>query len=57
MRALGIPCRSVTNFSSAHDTNGSCSIDKYLDQDGDEIAGNVNEDSVWYVFELLSFHR
>ncbi|XP_007545207.2 protein-glutamine gamma-glutamyltransferase 2-like, partial [Poecilia formosa] len=29
MRLLGIPCRVVTNFQSAHDSNANLTIDKY----------------------------
>ncbi|KAK3086663.1 hypothetical protein FSP39_021575, partial [Pinctada imbricata] len=43
-RAIGIPCRSVTNFSSAHDTDGSITIDEYFTLTGDELDG---QDSVW----------
>ncbi|XP_063601850.1 hemocyte protein-glutamine gamma-glutamyltransferase-like [Penaeus indicus] len=53
-RALGMPCRVVTNFASAHDTNISLSIDEYFDEDGDQIEENdryVNpagiRDSIW----------
>jgi len=42
-RALGIPCRSVTNFASAHDNDASVTIDTVFDQDGKRLYG----DSVW----------
>ncbi|GBL83080.1 Hemocyte protein-glutamine gamma-glutamyltransferase [Araneus ventricosus] len=45
-RALGIPCRSVTNFVSAHDTDDSLTVDKYFDADGNDLA-EFNEDSIW----------
>lgn len=50
-RALGIPCRTVTNYVSAHDTNSSLSVDKYYTEDGDEDTGaggpNARQDSIW----------
>ncbi|XP_045617264.1 hemocyte protein-glutamine gamma-glutamyltransferase [Procambarus clarkii] len=49
-RALGIPCRSVTNFVSAHDTNSSLTIDKFFNKEGKEIEGGPdqdNYDSIW----------
>ena len=46
MRALGIPCRSVTNFASAHDTNENVANDVYIDADGN-IDRNKTNDSVW----------
>ena len=50
-RALGLPCRPVTCYSSAHDTNKSFTIDKYYDTDGEELKGipgapGIN-DSIW----------
>ncbi|XP_063866292.1 annulin-like isoform X1 [Scylla paramamosain] len=45
-RALGLPCRSVTNFSSAHDTHGSLTIDYFFDDESEAIE-RLNSDSVW----------
>lgn len=45
-RTLGIPCRTVTNFVSAHDTDRSLTVDKYFDKDGEKIEG-VSNDSIW----------
>ena len=43
----GIPTRSVTNFASAHDTEGTMTIDDYVDESGEEIE--LGGDSVWWV--------
>ncbi|XP_076111909.1 hemocyte protein-glutamine gamma-glutamyltransferase-like [Mytilus galloprovincialis] len=45
-RTLGIPARSVTNFASAHDCDGSISIDNHFDSTGDSLE-ELNDDSVW----------
>lgn len=45
MRFLGIPCRVVTNFRSAHDNNNSLTIDKYYDDRGEQQPGSSG--SVW----------
>ncbi|KAF0303147.1 Annulin [Amphibalanus amphitrite] len=45
-RALGIPCRPVTNYSSAHDTHGSLTIDVFYDSEGEPIE-RLNRDSTW----------
>jgi len=45
-RSLGIPARSVTNFASAHDCDGSITIDSYWDESGKPME-DLNEDSVW----------
>ncbi|XP_013788213.2 hemocyte protein-glutamine gamma-glutamyltransferase-like [Limulus polyphemus] len=45
-RALGLPCRLVTNYVSAHDTDNTLSVDKWFDKDGDEIKTKTN-DSIW----------
>ncbi|XP_054638083.1 protein-glutamine gamma-glutamyltransferase 2-like, partial [Dunckerocampus dactyliophorus] len=43
-RALGIPCRVVTNFGSAHDSNANLTIENHYDEDGKRISDG---DSVW----------
>jgi len=45
-RSIGIPCRSVTNFESAHDTNFNRVVDKYYVPDGTLDKEKTN-DSVW----------
>ncbi|XP_040910726.1 protein-glutamine gamma-glutamyltransferase 2-like isoform X2 [Toxotes jaculatrix] len=42
-RALGIPCRVVTNFGSAHDTDANLVIENVYDEDGESIS----DDSIW----------
>lgn len=45
MRFLGIPCRVVTNFVSAHDKNNSLTIDEYFDDYG--LKAKQDSDSIW----------
>ncbi|KAK4880422.1 hypothetical protein RN001_008568 [Aquatica leii] len=43
-RTLGIPCRSVTNYISAHDTNRSLTVDKFFDIFGELIENGPQGD-------------
>uniref|UniRef100_A0A3Q3VTX3 Protein-glutamine gamma-glutamyltransferase 2 n=1 Tax=Mola mola TaxID=94237 RepID=A0A3Q3VTX3_MOLML len=43
-RALGIPCRVVTNFLSAHDTNSNLTIERYINENGDPVQ---SKDMIW----------
>ncbi|XP_022901420.2 annulin [Onthophagus taurus] len=45
-RALGIPSRVVTNYSSAHDTQSSLTVDFFMDSNG-KIVDDLNSDSIW----------
>ncbi|XP_068588655.1 protein-glutamine gamma-glutamyltransferase 2-like [Cebidichthys violaceus] len=43
-RALGIPCRVVTNFGSAHDTDANLVIENLYDENGERMS---HGDSIW----------
>ncbi|RVE73053.1 hypothetical protein OJAV_G00045530 [Oryzias javanicus] len=45
MRVLGIPCRVVSNFNSAHDTNGNLVIEEVYSETGQKL--NLSRDSIW----------
>ncbi|KAL2090584.1 hypothetical protein ACEWY4_012847 [Coilia grayii] len=45
MRVLGIPCRVVTNFNSAHDTNANLVIEEYYSIMGEKLP--TSKDSIW----------
>ncbi|XP_072307917.1 transglutaminase 5, like [Eucyclogobius newberryi] len=45
MRVLGVPCRVVTNYNSAHDTNNNLVIEEYYTKTGLKLNGS--KDSIW----------
>ncbi|XP_043792273.1 annulin isoform X2 [Apis laboriosa] len=45
-RALGLPCRVVTNYASAHDTQSSLTVDYFVDAEGKAME-ELNSDSIW----------
>lgn len=45
-RALGIPCRPVTGYDAAHDSQGSLTIDVIKDKDGNTLE-EFTKDSIW----------
>ncbi|XP_065095331.1 annulin-like isoform X1 [Ochlerotatus camptorhynchus] len=45
-RAIGIPSRVITNYSSAHDTQASLTVDYFVDKNG-KIMEELNSDSIW----------
>ncbi|KAL7853247.1 hypothetical protein AOLI_G00200910 [Acnodon oligacanthus] len=45
LRCLGIPCRAVTNFESAHDTNNDLLVDEYINDYG--LLNKDGKDSIW----------
>lgn len=47
MRVLGIPTRVVTNYNSAHDTNGNLVIEEYYTEKGEKLPRN--RESIWWV--------
>ncbi|XP_077125216.1 protein-glutamine gamma-glutamyltransferase 4 [Ranitomeya variabilis] len=46
MRCIGIPARSITNFSSAHDTEENLKIDFYMNENGEKMD-EFCTDSIW----------
>ncbi|XP_029470003.1 protein-glutamine gamma-glutamyltransferase E-like [Rhinatrema bivittatum] len=45
LRCLGIPTRVITNYNSAHNTDGILSVDVFYDSNGKIL--DISDDSVW----------
>ncbi|KAM4622713.1 protein-glutamine gamma-glutamyltransferase E-like [Discoglossus pictus] len=45
LRCLGIPTRVITNFNSAHNTDGNLSVDLHYDPEGKFLE--ISDDSIW----------
>uniref|UniRef100_A0A8C4NB97 Transglutaminase-like domain-containing protein n=1 Tax=Eptatretus burgeri TaxID=7764 RepID=A0A8C4NB97_EPTBU len=46
LRSLGIPCRTISNFSSAHDTDKNVTIDTFVDESFN-VLNSLSSDSIW----------
>nr|XP_020013015.1 protein-glutamine gamma-glutamyltransferase Z [Castor canadensis] len=46
MRCLGVPARVISNFRSAHNTDGNLTIDTYYDRNA-EMLPTLKRDKVW----------
>lgn len=53
MRSIGIPCRVITNFNSAHDNTGNLKTELIFKPDGTPDRRNTR-DSIWSVQKTLS---
>ncbi|XP_062887509.1 protein-glutamine gamma-glutamyltransferase 2-like isoform X2 [Mobula hypostoma] len=47
LRCLGIPSRVVTNFNSAHDTNGNLTIEEVIGESGKLLSEQIWNFHVW----------
>ncbi|XP_063970507.1 protein-glutamine gamma-glutamyltransferase K-like [Lytechinus pictus] len=45
-RTLGIPCRTITNFESAHDSDANLTLDYHFDEEGFSKS-DMDDDSIW----------